>query len=226
MGCVTFYFVIPAGIVVGVDPRFACSVHVFGCGHLDQGSCWLETFQKMGPERAQKWVRLWDPSSRTLYHRWRDGERDSVQLLGAYAFLQGLLPWVVTHLESVDRDGQRLADAVAVAGVRAAGGGSPRVVVLLVEGTPEDASGQQPEAVRRYLELLRVPLRVWSTDGTEREVAGWGSAEDVSSRRKLRRAAERIEELLARQWIVWVQGRHLPASLQLDGDPEGIRLLK
>ena len=30
---------------------------------------------------------LWDPASRTLYHRWRDGERDSVQLLGAYACL-------------------------------------------------------------------------------------------------------------------------------------------
>jgi uncharacterized protein YyaL (SSP411 family) len=31
--------------------------------------------------------RLWDPATRTLYHRWRDGERDDVQLLDAYAFL-------------------------------------------------------------------------------------------------------------------------------------------
>ena len=146
---------------------------------------------------------------------------DLFPVLGWYRLQPGLLPWVVTHLESVDRDGQRLADAVAVAGVRAAGGGSPRAVVLLVDGTPEDASGQLPEAVRRYLELLRVPLRVWSTDGTQREVDGWGSAEDVSSRRKLRRAAERLEELLARQWIVWVQGRHLPASLQLARGPGG-----
>ncbi len=30
--------------------------------------------------------RLWDPATQTLYHRWRDGERDSVQLLDAYAF--------------------------------------------------------------------------------------------------------------------------------------------
>jgi uncharacterized protein len=29
--------------------------------------------------------KLWDAGSRTLYHRWRDGERDSVQLLRAYA---------------------------------------------------------------------------------------------------------------------------------------------
>jgi len=30
---------------------------------------------------------LWDASTRTLYHRWRDGERDEVQLLEGYAFL-------------------------------------------------------------------------------------------------------------------------------------------
>ncbi|HEY9510669.1 MAG TPA: thioredoxin domain-containing protein, partial [Verrucomicrobiae bacterium] len=31
--------------------------------------------------------KLWDGKSRTLYHRWRDGGRDEVQLLEAYAFL-------------------------------------------------------------------------------------------------------------------------------------------
>ena len=30
---------------------------------------------------------LWDEATRTLSHRWREGERDSVQLLSAYAFL-------------------------------------------------------------------------------------------------------------------------------------------
>ncbi len=30
---------------------------------------------------------LWDAKTHTLYHRWRDGERDTVQLLEAYAFL-------------------------------------------------------------------------------------------------------------------------------------------
>ncbi len=34
-------------------------------------------------------ARLWDPTTKTLYHRWRDGARDSVQLLDAYAFLLG-----------------------------------------------------------------------------------------------------------------------------------------
>jgi len=32
-------------------------------------------------------AQLWDEQSKTLYHRWRNGERDSVQLLDAYAFL-------------------------------------------------------------------------------------------------------------------------------------------
>ncbi|HUR46887.1 MAG TPA: hypothetical protein VMZ27_13495, partial [Candidatus Saccharimonadales bacterium] len=31
--------------------------------------------------------KLWDAKTKTLYHRWRDGERDSVQLLEGYAFL-------------------------------------------------------------------------------------------------------------------------------------------
>jgi uncharacterized protein YyaL (SSP411 family) len=33
--------------------------------------------------------RLWDAPTRTLYHRWRDGERDQAQLLSSYSFLLG-----------------------------------------------------------------------------------------------------------------------------------------
>jgi uncharacterized protein YyaL (SSP411 family) len=32
---------------------------------------------------------LWDPAKKTLHHRWREGERDDVQLLEAYAFYLG-----------------------------------------------------------------------------------------------------------------------------------------
>ena len=36
--------------------------------------------------------KLWDEKSKTLYHRWRDGERDSVQLLEAYSYqLDGVI---------------------------------------------------------------------------------------------------------------------------------------
>jgi len=59
-------------------------------------------------------TRLWDPSSRTLYHRWRDGERDYVQLVGAYAFLlTGLLD---LYQAALDPDtltfAQELADSM------------------------------------------------------------------------------------------------------------------
>ena len=32
-------------------------------------------------------AKLWDPQTNTLFHRWRDGERDNVQLLEGHAFL-------------------------------------------------------------------------------------------------------------------------------------------
>ena len=45
---------------------------------------------------------LWDTETKTLYHRWRNGQRDDVQLLDAYAFLlDGVLhlyPVSYTHL--------------------------------------------------------------------------------------------------------------------------------
>jgi uncharacterized protein YyaL (SSP411 family) len=34
-------------------------------------------------------AKLWDSKTKTLYHRWRDGQRDNTQLLESYAFLLG-----------------------------------------------------------------------------------------------------------------------------------------
>jgi uncharacterized protein YyaL (SSP411 family) len=45
--------------------------------------------------------KLWDERTRTLYHRWRDGERDTAQLLDAYAFLlAGVLELYQVTLEA------------------------------------------------------------------------------------------------------------------------------
>jgi dienelactone hydrolase len=49
-------------IVAGVDPRFRFAAPVYGCGFLGENSAWLDNFQKMGKERADKWLGLWDPS--------------------------------------------------------------------------------------------------------------------------------------------------------------------
>ena len=43
---------------------------------------------------------LWDAETKTLYHRWRNGQRDDVQLLDAYAFLlDGVLHFYEATLE-------------------------------------------------------------------------------------------------------------------------------
>ena len=55
--------------------------------------------------------KLWDADTRTLYHRWRDGERDSVQLLEAYAHL---MAGVIDFYEATLNE-QHLEFAVALA---------------------------------------------------------------------------------------------------------------
>ncbi|HVY70201.1 MAG TPA: thioredoxin domain-containing protein, partial [Verrucomicrobiae bacterium] len=56
-------------------------------------------------------AKLWDSGSKTLYHRWRDGHRDSVQLLDAYAFLLG----GVIDLYEATLEARHLEFAVALA---------------------------------------------------------------------------------------------------------------
>jgi hypothetical protein len=56
-------------------------------------------------------AKLWDASTKTLYHRWRDGARDTVQLLDAYAnLLAGVL-----DLYEATLDARHLEFALAVA---------------------------------------------------------------------------------------------------------------
>jgi uncharacterized protein YyaL (SSP411 family) len=59
-------------------------------------------------------ARLWEPTTRTLFHRWRDGERDDVQLLDAYAFLlSGVVELYETTINPAHLEfGVELADAL------------------------------------------------------------------------------------------------------------------
>ena len=58
---------------------------------------------------------------------------------------------------------QRIADAVAVAGIRAAGHGSPRVVVLVLSAQVDDDSVYPVPAVKHFLAEIGVPIVVWVT---------------------------------------------------------------
>jgi len=55
--------------------------------------------------------KLWDERTRTLYHRWRDGERDTAQLLDAYTFLLA----DVLELYQVTLEAGHLEFAIALA---------------------------------------------------------------------------------------------------------------
>jgi hypothetical protein len=59
-------------------------------------------------------AKLWDAASGVLHHRWRDGERDTVQLLEAYAFLlAGVLDLYEATIEPEHLDfALRLADGL------------------------------------------------------------------------------------------------------------------
>jgi len=49
-------------IAAGVDSRFRFAAPVYGCGFLGEDSAWVGQFEKMGREKASKWLDLWDPS--------------------------------------------------------------------------------------------------------------------------------------------------------------------
>ena len=49
-------------IVAGVDDRFKLAVPVYGCGFLGENSVWLPAFEKLGPDKANLWLKQWDPS--------------------------------------------------------------------------------------------------------------------------------------------------------------------
>jgi hypothetical protein len=108
----------------------------------------------------------------------------------------------------------RIADAVALAALTAAEPGRRRAVLLVLGDLPVDTSTYDAARVRRFLDRLRVPLVVWSTaTSTPEMVAAWGEAEGIASVQRLEKAAKHLEQLLGRQRIAWVEGRHLPQRL-------------
>jgi hypothetical protein len=114
---------------------------------------------------------------------------------------------------------QQLADAVAVAGLHAIAGQTPRAVLLVGgrgDGTA-DTSLFLPAAVRGYLAAAGVPLFVWSTSSGKGSLRqeDWGPIEDVSTPAGIASAYRRLAGELAAQQIVWVEGRHLPQAVRL-----------
>ena len=73
-----------------LDDKILASWNGLMLGAFARASAVLgEEKYKIAAEKNLNFIRekLWDEKSKTLFHRWRDGERDHVQLLEGYAFL-------------------------------------------------------------------------------------------------------------------------------------------
>jgi uncharacterized protein len=93
--------------------------------------------------------KLWDEKNKTLFHRWRDGERDSVQLLEAYAFLlSGVIDLYEATLQPKHLDFSiALADAMLAKFYDAANGGfwqSATGATDLILRVKDDYDGAEP----------------------------------------------------------------------------------
>jgi hypothetical protein len=99
---------------------------------------------------------------------------------------------------------RRYANAVAVAGMMAAEGGTPRAVVLLLQPDHKDESTYDAAAVRGYLRALGVPLHVWSIGATKEQRDAWKDVTDVSTPLRLNDAMKSLRDDLASQTVVWV----------------------
>lgn len=122
---------------------------------------------------------------------------------------------------------QRIADAVAVAGLTAADGERRRAVVLLLGPGARDAGFLSPGEAASFLADLRVPLFVLSVGRRpSTEAARWPSPASVSAARQLEGALAPALASLGRQRIVWVAGTWLPQTVELGPLARGVRLAR
>lgn len=139
----------------------------------------------------------------------------------------GGFAWLLSQLITPEHSpgDQRLADAVAVAAIQAAGRNRRRAVVLVLGERPDDHSAAEVAEVRRFLASLQVPLVVWRTAPSSSSAA-WGRGVDISRYGRLRRAVGQLLGELESQRVLWVGGRHLPQSLSLDPGASGLALVR
>ncbi|MGI6461899.1 MAG: alpha/beta hydrolase family protein [Candidatus Hydrogenedentales bacterium] len=75
-------------IAAAVDTRFQFAIPVYGCGFINELS-WKPAFDSMPPDKAEEWMRLWDPSryvdAITMPTLWVNAPDDPHYHLGAYS---------------------------------------------------------------------------------------------------------------------------------------------
>lgn len=125
------------------------------------------------------------------------------------------------------KKGQKLWDALAVAGARASASGKPRAVLVMLDSSPVDTSDLLPLSSTGYLRSIYVPLFVWAPS---REALGEVQLADSSRRyvgpAQIDQMCLDIADELASQTVVWLQGAHIPGDVVLkNGAPAEVSFI-
>jgi len=114
-------------------------------------------------------------------------------------------------------NGQKLWDALAVAGLNAARKNIPRVVILMIShNLVRDSSQLTPDQAIDYLESIHVPLLIWAPDEDDPEKYGLPKDGRVYlGPAGLSEMEEEVGRELNSQTMIWVEGEHLPTEISL-----------
>ncbi len=135
-----------------LDDKILASWNGLMLGAFARGYAVLgEKKYRAAAEKNLKFIQktLWDPKANSLYHRWRDGERDGVQLLESYAFLlSGVIQLYEAVLEPEHLNlAIELAEAMVLKFYEAANGGfwqSTADAKDLILRVKDDYDGAEP----------------------------------------------------------------------------------
>ena len=120
----------------------------------------------------------------------------------------------------------RPAAAVAVAGLAAYESRRRRAVVLIPSERPSEDSLSSVQ-VQGYLEDLRVPFFVWEPESKPSgKFKSWGEVRSTGNLKQLAQAFSDLEREMDRQWIVWIDGKHLPQEIELSEAAQGFVLAR
>jgi hypothetical protein len=179
----------------------------------------LRAKSRRAPKAERQFV-LRFVSSSPLWTRAADGTWSAVFSISQNLNDEGPgLRWALTNqFFEANQEGrhERLTEAVAVAGLQAAGSNRPRAVLLVagerfVEGAQP---GFSPAAIREYLEALRVPFFYWRLDqGADTTPDPWGLPRMVSNRYDLQSAVIEMLVALRPQFLAWLDGQHMPQDV-------------
>lgn len=123
------------------------------------------------------------------------------------------------------RAGQRLADAVAVAGLAAAKANGRRAVVLVLGPDAKEEGLLAADEAVRFLNRIGVPLEVWSVGKRHsREAIKWKPRRLIREELEFFGAVGELLKAVDGQRIVWVEGSHLPQDVTVTPLARGIGL--